>query len=74
MTRSTLTAIIALSLGLAACSTNPTNEQIGTGVGAAVGGVAGHAITGGSAIGTIGGAAAGALIGREIGEKNDKQR
>ncbi len=55
--------------GMAGCSTNPTNAQIGTGVGAVVGGVAGSALTGGSALGTVGGAAAGALVGNEIGKK-----
>jgi len=52
-----------LALGVSACSTNPTKEQIGTGVGAAAGGAVGHVLTGGSALGTVGGAAAGALIG-----------
>jgi osmotically inducible lipoprotein OsmB len=37
----------------------------GTVGGAAVGGVAGNAVTGGSTLGTIGGAAAGAYIGNK---------
>ena len=37
------TAFVA-SLGLGACSSNPTNAQIGTGAGAVVGGVAGNAL------------------------------
>jgi len=60
--------------GTSACSTNPTHEQIGTGVGATVGGALDHVITGRSAMGTIAGAAAGALIGKEIGKKQDKDR
>jgi hypothetical protein len=39
------TAFVA-SLGLGACSSNPTNAQIGTGAGAVVGGVAGNALFG----------------------------
>jgi len=62
-----------LALGVSACSTNPTKEQIGTGVGAAAGGAVGHVLTGDSALGTVGGAAAGALIGKEIGESQDKR-
>ena len=61
----------AAALALGACASNPTNAQIGTGVGAVVGGVLGDAVIGG-AVGTIGGAAAGAFIGHEIGEGNDQ--
>ena len=61
----------ALSLG--ACSSNPTNAQIGTGAGAAVGGLAGNAIFGGT-LGTVGGAAAGALIGNEVGKDRDRNQ
>ena len=53
---------------LAGCSTNPTNAQIGTGVGAVAGGLVGNAVLGGT-LGTVGGAAAGALIGNEVGKK-----
>ena len=65
------TCTAALALG--GCASNPTNAQVGTGVGAVVGGVAGNAIFGGP-VGTIGGAAAGALIGNEIGGRNDYDR
>jgi osmotically inducible lipoprotein OsmB len=37
--------------------------------GAAIGGVAGAVLTGGSAIGTVGGAAVGGVIGNEIGKR-----
>ena len=63
-----LSAVAASLIALAGCSTNPTNAQIGTGVGAVAGGVIGNAVLGGP-LGTIGGAAAGALIGNEVGKK-----
>ena len=62
------TAAVAALMGLGACSTNPTNAQIGTGVGAVAGGLVGNAVFG-STLGTVGGAAAGALIGNEVGKK-----
>ena len=64
------TGTAALALG--GCASNPTNAQVGTGVGAVVGGVADNAIFGGP-VGTIGGAAAGALIGHEVGEDRDQR-
>lgn len=60
-------SVLALS-AMVGCSTNPTNAQIGTGVGAVAGGVVGNALFG-STLGTVGGAAAGALIGNEVGKK-----
>lgn len=65
------TCTAALALG--GCASNPSDAQVGTGVGAVVGGVAGNAIFGGAA-GTIGGAAAGALVGHEIGEDRDQRK
>jgi osmotically inducible lipoprotein OsmB len=65
------TCTAALAMG--GCASNPTNAQVGTGVGAVVGGAAGNAVFGGP-VGTIGGAAAGALIGHEIGEDRDQRR
>jgi osmotically inducible lipoprotein OsmB len=64
----------ATVLGLAACSTPPTKQQIGIGTGAVVGGVVGSSVTFGSTAGTAAGAAAGALIGNEIGKSMDKKR
>jgi len=63
----------ALLAGLVStgCASRPTNAQIGTGVGAVVGGATGHVLFGGP-LGTIGGAAAGALIGNEVG-KNQRR-
>ena len=63
-----LTVAAASLIALSGCSTNPTNAQIGTGVGAVAGGVLGNAVFG-STLGTVGGAAAGALIGNEVGKK-----
>jgi osmotically inducible lipoprotein OsmB len=63
-------AIAAASvLGLSACASNPTNAQIGTGVGAVAGGLAGSALGGTGA--TVLGAGAGALIGNEVGRRTE---
>jgi len=54
---------ILLTMGsLAAC----TNQDMGTVGGAALGGVAGNAITGGSTAGTVVGAVGGGLVGRAV--------
>ena len=63
-----LSGSAALVIALTGCGTNPTNAQIGTGVGAVAGGVVGIAVFG-STLGTVGGAAAGALLGNEVGKK-----
>lgn len=63
------TALIALTLGLSACASNPSNAQIGAATGAVVGGIVGSAITGGSTAGTVVGAGAGAAAGYEIGKR-----
>jgi osmotically inducible lipoprotein OsmB len=69
MTTKLFLSVAAASLiALTGCGTNPTNAQIGTGVGAVAGGVVGNAVFG-STLGTVGGAAAGALIGNEVGKK-----
>ena len=68
-TRSTpsaaLCALAAATLLLGACSGMDRRDR-NTATGAAVGGVAGAILTGGSGIGTVGGAAVGAVIGNEI--------
>ena len=61
-------AAVCAIVGLSACA-GMTSTQRDTAIGAAVGGVAGSALTGGSAIGTIGGAAAGGGIGHEVGKR-----
>jgi len=55
-------------VSLSACA-GMTRSEKNTAIGAAVGGVAGSALTGGSALGTIGGAAAGGLIGHEAAKR-----
>jgi osmotically inducible lipoprotein OsmB len=55
------TIILAASL-LVAC----TNRDMATVGGAAVGGVAGNALTGGSALGTVAGAVGGGVIGNQL--------
>lgn len=56
-----VTVIVAASL-LTAC----TNKQMGTVGGAALGGVVGSAVTGGSTAGTVVGAVGGGLIGNAV--------
>ncbi len=65
-------AAVAAALGLVGCSSNPTNAQVGTGVGAVAGGVLGSAVGGTTA--TVIGAGAGALVGHELGEDRDQRR
>jgi osmotically inducible lipoprotein OsmB len=56
-------ALLVLSLG--ACSNMSTRDK-NTAAGAAIGGVAGAVLTGGSTVGTVGGAAVGGVIGNQI--------
>lgn len=58
--------LIALSLG--ACSGMSTRDR-NTATGAAIGGVAGAVLTGGSTAGTVGGAAVGGVIGNQVDPK-----
>ena len=55
--------LVALSLG--ACS-DMSRQERGTLTGAAVGGVAGNVVTGGSTAGTLTGAAVGGVVGHEV--------
>lgn len=54
-----------LALSLAACSGMSTRDK-NTAAGAAIGGVAGAVLTGGSTAGTVGGAAVGGVIGNQV--------
>lgn len=54
--------IVLLASSLNAC----TNRDMGTVGGAALGGVAGNVVTGGSTAGTVAGAVGGGLIGRAV--------
>jgi len=55
-------AIVLVAGSLCAC----TNRQMGTVGGAALGGIAGSALTGGSTAGTVVGAVGGGLIGNSV--------
>jgi osmotically inducible lipoprotein OsmB len=70
MTKYVFAVAIALST-LAGCGS--TNETLGTVGGAALGGAAGSAVSGGSTLGTVGGAAVGGIIGHEVGERADRR-
>jgi osmotically inducible lipoprotein OsmB len=66
--------VVALTLALGTLTgCGSTNETVGTVGGAALGGVAGSAISGGSTLGTVGGAAVGGIIGHEVGERADRR-
>ena len=71
-TKLMIAAAAASLIALTGCSSNPTNAQIGTGVGAVAGGVVGSALGGTAA--TIGAAAVGGLIGNEYGKRKDQGR
>jgi osmotically inducible lipoprotein OsmB len=64
----TLSAIALLALSLGACSGMSTRDK-NTATGAAIGGVAGAVLTGGSTAGTVGGAAVGGVIGNQVDPK-----
>jgi osmotically inducible lipoprotein OsmB len=64
---------IASLFALSACAGMTTTERNTLG-GAAIGGAAGAALTGGSALGTLGGAAVGGIIGHEVGEEKERRR
>jgi osmotically inducible lipoprotein OsmB len=61
---------LAATIGISGCASRA--ETVGTVGGAAAGGAAGSAVTGGSTIGTVGGAAAGGIIGDQLGKDYDK--
>lgn len=64
----TAAAGVLLSLSLMGCASMSDRDR-NTAVGAAIGGVAGSVLTGGSAVGTVGGAAVGGVIGNQTGRK-----
>ena len=66
-----LAVVAALCIGavsLAGCS-GMSRQTRDTAAGAAIGGVAGSVLTGGSTTGTVGGAVVGGVIGHENGKK-----
>ncbi len=58
-------AMALLVVNLAGCA-SMSNRQKNAAAGAAIGGVAGAVLTGGSSFGTVGGAAVGGIIGHGI--------
>ena len=64
-TLSALGALAAASLLFGGCSGMDQRDR-NTATGAAVGGVAGAILTGGSTVGTVGGAAVGGIIGNQV--------
>ena len=61
-------AAAVAALVLAGCG-GMTHQEKATVAGAAVGGVAGSALTGGSTAGTVGGAVVGGVVGHEVGRR-----
>ena len=59
--------IAAVLFGLGACADMSTRDK-STVAGAAIGGVAGSVLSGGSGLGTVGGAAVGGVIGNQVGK------
>ncbi len=62
------TVSLVVVMSAVGCS-GMTRQDKNTATGAAIGGVAGSVLTGGSAAGTIGGAAVGGVIGHETTKK-----
>jgi len=62
-------ALVALVPFLAACTSNPSKQDIGMVSGAVIGGIVGSAATGGSTVGTVGAAAAGSYVGNRIAKE-----
>ena len=65
MKKSVLLVMALAAFATAGCS-NMSARDKNTAVGAAIGGVAGAVLTGGSSVGTVGGAAIGGVIGNQI--------
>jgi osmotically inducible lipoprotein OsmB len=62
------TAASIAAIVLAGCS-GMTHQEKSTVAGAAIGGVAGAALTDGSTAGTVGGAVVGGVVGNEVGKR-----
>lgn len=60
-----ITAVLLLAAMLAGCA-GMSQRQQNAATGAAIGGVAGAVLTGGSSLGTVGGAAIGGIIGHGV--------
>lgn len=66
-----IVSVLLLSL-LSGCA-GMSSRQKNAAAGAAIGGVAGAVLTGGSALGTVGGAAIGGVIGHGVDHLNGKK-
>lgn len=64
------TLAFAVVLGLSACNGMSRHDK-NTVTGAAIGGVAGAVLTGGSSVGTVGGTAVGGIIGHEVDKASE---
>lgn len=71
--RLTILATIVVSICLTGCA-GMTHRQQNAATGAAVGGIAGAVLTGGSALGTVGGAAIGGYIGNSGYAENGRHK
>lgn len=69
----TLTTLLVSSLVLGGCSSMSTRQK-NAAAGAAIGGVAGAVLTGGSSFGTVGGAAIGGIIGHGVDGFTSKKK
>ena len=65
--------LLASSMMLSGCSSLSTRQK-NAAAGAAIGGVAGAVLTGGSAFGTVGGAAIGGVIGHGLDGVTSKKK
>lgn len=65
--------VLLLAIVLSGCS-GMTTRQKNAATGAAIGGVAGAVLTGGSALGTVGGAAIGGVIGNGVDGGSRKRK
>jgi osmotically inducible lipoprotein OsmB len=64
-----VTAGAAVALALLTGCSNMSQQERDIAAGAAIGGIAGSVLTGGSAVGAVGGAAVGGVIGNEVDRK-----
>lgn len=71
--RLAIMVLLIFSISLVGCS-NLSTRQKNAAAGAAIGGVAGAVLTGGSSLGTVGGAAIGGVIGHGIDDFSNKKK
>lgn len=72
-TKITLASLLIATFVLGGCS-NLSTRQKNAAAGAAIGGVAGAVLTGGSSFGTVGGAAIGGVIGHGVDGFSSKKK